>query len=189
MPRIRDLSPYAASILRLYLTFVGGLGRGFIGPRPSNYVDLQYLFYAPFCMVFVSADRFHRELWPATSGVNTFLWGPDLKKELQERVEMRAKMSAEQKGKPRFPFFPKQLQDGVIHKVWQKYIVIPMGDFRPVKEFRRAAPIKPARTVEDLEPEVRDHIREATRIFDEERRKRPPGGVSDRSTPEDGTVL
>ncbi len=67
MPRVRDLAPYAASVLRLYLTFIGGLGRGFIGPRPSHYVDLQYLFYAPFCMVFVSSDKFHREMWPATA--------------------------------------------------------------------------------------------------------------------------
>lgn len=41
MPRLKDLAPYAASVLRLYLTFIGRLGRGFIGPRPSHYVDLQ----------------------------------------------------------------------------------------------------------------------------------------------------
>lgn len=79
MPRVKDLCTYAASILRLYLTFIGGLGRGFIGPRPSHYIDLQYLFYAPFCMAFVSSDKFHRELWPAVSGESTFVWGPDLK--------------------------------------------------------------------------------------------------------------
>jgi hypothetical protein len=91
MPRLKDLAPYAASVLRLYLTFVGGLARGFIGPRPSNYIDLQYLFYAPFCMVFVSSDKFHREMWPATSGVNSFVWGPDLKSDLKKRVATGAK--------------------------------------------------------------------------------------------------
>jgi hypothetical protein len=101
MPRVKDLCPYAASVLRLYLTFIGGLGRGFIGPRPSHYVDLQYLFYAPFCMVFVSSDKFHRDMWPATSGENTFIWGPDLKKELQQRIEMRSKMTEQEKQEQR----------------------------------------------------------------------------------------
>lgn len=73
--RLVDYAPYAASILKIYLSFVGGLARGFIGPRPSHYVDIQYLFYAPFCMVFVSADKFHRAMWSATAGINTFVWG------------------------------------------------------------------------------------------------------------------
>lgn len=119
MPRVKDLCPYAASVLRLYLTFIGGLGRGFIGPRPSHYVDLQYLFYAPFCMVFVSSDKFHREMWPATAGENTFIWGPDLKKELQQRIEMRSKMTEPEKQQQRFPSFPKELPDSPIHRVWQ----------------------------------------------------------------------
>src|SRR5262249_16258640 len=48
MPRIRDLAPFAASILRLNLAFMIGLARGFIGRRTSNLVDLEYLAYAPF---------------------------------------------------------------------------------------------------------------------------------------------
>jgi hypothetical protein len=110
MPRVKDLCPYAASVLRLYLTFIGGLGRGFIGPRPSHYIDLQYLFYAPFCMVLVSSDKFHREMWPATSGENTFVWGPDLKKELQQRIEMRSNMTEQEKQEQRFPSFPKDFK-------------------------------------------------------------------------------
>src|ERR1039458_4893553 len=48
--RIRDFAPYAANVLKLYLSFIGGLARGFIGPRPSRSLDSQYLFYAPFCI-------------------------------------------------------------------------------------------------------------------------------------------
>jgi hypothetical protein len=189
IPRIKDLAPYATSILRLYSTFVGGLGRGFIGPRPSHFVDLQYLFYVPFCMVFASADKFHRDLWPATSGVNSFIWGPDLKEELQRRIEMRATMGDEEKRQQKFPSFPGQLQGGVIHSVWRKYIVVPMGDFEPMNKFRPTAPIKPAKTIDDLEPEVRDHIKNATKVFEEARRRRRTTAVDDKSKPQDGTIL
>jgi hypothetical protein len=62
MRSILEFAPYAASIFRLFLVFVCGLARGFIGPRPTNYIDLQYLYYSPFCMVFVSNDKFHRDM-------------------------------------------------------------------------------------------------------------------------------
>ena len=135
MPRIKDVAPYAASVLRLYLTFVGGLGRGFIGPRPTHYIDLQYLFYAPFCMVFVSSDKFHRDMWPATSGRNNFIWGPDLKKELKQRIEMRSRMTGHEKDAQKWPYFPKELQDSPIHKVWLEHIVLSMGDFKSKKPY------------------------------------------------------
>lgn len=172
MPRLKDLAPYAASVLRLYLTFLGGLGRGFVGPRTSHYIDLQYLFYAPFCMAFVSADKFHRELWPATSGVNTFVWGPALKAELRQRVELERKIRQQNEQRPTFPFFPEELQGSVIHSLWQRYIVVPMGDFQPPGVPRRNRPVKQARTIDDLEPEIRDQIKAATRIVDDARRQR-----------------
>lgn len=172
MTRVKDLAPYAASVLRLYLTFIGGLGRGFIGPRPSHYVDLQYLFYAPFCMVFVSSDKFHREMWPATSGENTFIWGPDLKKELQQRIEGRSRMTDEERQAQRFPFFPAEFQGSVIHEAWRKYIVVPMGDFQPVKPFQAPTSRNEAKTIDDLEPEIRERIMEAGRILDEARNRR-----------------
>ena len=59
---LTTVAPYAASVLRLYLTFVGAIATHQLGPRPSHYIDLQYLFYAPFCMVFTSNDNLHEPL-------------------------------------------------------------------------------------------------------------------------------
>ncbi len=166
MPRVKDLAPYAASVLRLYLTFIGGLGRGFIGPRPSHYVDLQYLFYAPFCMVFVSSDKFHREMWPSTSGVNTFVWGPDLKKELQQRIQIYSALSEQERRAHGYPFFPAEIPDSIIHQVWQKYIRLPLTGFNP-----KNAEGEP-KTIDDLEPEIQEHLKEAGRVLDDARRRR-----------------
>jgi hypothetical protein len=110
--RIRDFAPYAASVLKLYLSFIGGLGRGFIGPRPSHYVDLQYLFYAPFCMVFVSEDKFHGEMWQAASGRSTFVWGHDLKADLNVRFAARKEMTEEQliAHGEKYGFYPVEIE-------------------------------------------------------------------------------
>jgi hypothetical protein len=121
---VEEFAPYAASLTKLYLTFVGGLARGFIGPRPSHFIDLQYLFYAPFCMVFVSSDKFHREMWGATSGVNSFVWGPDLKNELGRRIAIRNAMGEEERkaNAEKYDFHPMELDHSIINDVWRKYM-------------------------------------------------------------------
>ena len=76
MRSLLEFAPYAASVIRLFLAFVCGLARGFIGPRATNYVDLQYLYYSPFCMVLVSNDKFHREMWRSDCWSTQFRMGP-----------------------------------------------------------------------------------------------------------------
>lgn len=127
-------------------------------------------------MAFVSSDKFHRELWPAMSRESTFVWGPDLKNELQKRVEMRSNMNEEQRHHQAFPAFPPELRASPIHSVWQKYIVLPMGDFQPTRPDRIVNPAAGARTgaekpttIDDLEPVVRDRLKNAFRMFDEAR--------------------
>ena len=62
------------------------LGAGLIGTeRPSNRIDIVYLFYLPFSQVFVSTDNLHRRA--AAFFLRTdqsFIWGPDLKAHLKK---------------------------------------------------------------------------------------------------------
>jgi len=157
--RIRDFAPYANSVLKLYLCFIGGLARGFLGPRPSHYVDLQYLFYAPFCMVFVSGDKFHRELWPATAGINTFIWGADLKRDLAMRVAIKKQMTEEQLRAhgTKHRFYPIEIEGSITNELWRRYM-------RPEEEV--LIPRQEAQTIDELEPEIRDTIKRAMRDFD-----------------------
>ena len=157
--RMVDYAPYAASILKIYLSFVGGLARGFIGPRPSTYVDLQYLFYAPFCMVFVSADKFHRAMWPATAGINTFVWGPELKDDLTRRIAARRSMTKEQTRvhAQQYEFYPVALEGSITNTLWKRYM-------RPPEEV--LIPPREAKTIDDLEPEIRERLERAMKAFD-----------------------
>ena len=53
------------------------------GPRKrvnSNLIDLSYLYYLPFCMVFASRDRLHEQLAPLfLRPRQRCVWGDDLK--------------------------------------------------------------------------------------------------------------
>jgi hypothetical protein len=52
--------------------------------RPSNRMDIAYLFYLPFSQVFISGDRLHRRCAPLFLRANQeFVWGPDLKEDLR----------------------------------------------------------------------------------------------------------
>lgn len=160
--RLCDFAPYAASVLKLYLVFIGGLARRFIGPRPSHYVDLQYLFYAPFCMVFTSADKLHRDLWPATAGINSFVWGPDLKADIANRIVVERNMPEAEitAHRQEYSFYPIEIEGSITNDLWKRYM-------RPRNEILKGA--RAARTIDDLEPEIQDLMRKAMRAFDEGR--------------------
>lgn len=84
-PTLRAFAPYAAHVLAVEAFFAIGVAAHLIpAERPSNRVDVAYLFYAPFCHVFVSGDRLHRACAPHFLRADqVFVWGPDLKADLQ----------------------------------------------------------------------------------------------------------
>ncbi len=63
-PPIKHFLPYLHFCLRLALTLRYAVALNLIGQKPTNLIDLEYLFYLPFCRIFVSADKLHHELAP-----------------------------------------------------------------------------------------------------------------------------
>jgi len=86
---LSEYAPVAAHVLSVEFFFQIALGAGLINPgRPSNHVDVAYLSYAPFCMVFVSGDNLHKKVAPHfLRDDQSFVWGPDLKADLRRLVE------------------------------------------------------------------------------------------------------
>lgn len=80
-PSLKDFAPYAAFSLTIDLVFYLGMGIGQIGAdRPSNMIDVAYLYYLPFCMLFVSGDNLHARLAPLFLRPNQeFVRAADLK--------------------------------------------------------------------------------------------------------------
>ena len=56
--------------------------------KASHQIDLAYLYYLPFCMVFTSKDGFHAQIVPLfLDPFQTFVHGEDLKSELKKLNE------------------------------------------------------------------------------------------------------
>lgn len=83
-PPLRIFAPYASHILRVELFFRVALGANLVAStRPSHKVDMAYLFYLPFCMIFISGDKLHKQCAPLFLRPNQqFVWGPELKADL-----------------------------------------------------------------------------------------------------------
>jgi hypothetical protein len=83
-PSLPDLAPYTAYALTIEIFFQMALAGDLISTeRPSNRMDIAYLFYLPFCQVFISGDRLHRKCAPLfMRGDQEFVWAPELKADL-----------------------------------------------------------------------------------------------------------
>ncbi len=63
-PLIRQYAPYAVYCFAVNTFFAVGLAMDMLSTRASNVIDLQYLYYLPFCRVFTSGDKFHKQVAP-----------------------------------------------------------------------------------------------------------------------------
>src|SRR5690606_3942636 len=64
-PALNIFAPYAAYVFSIDLLFYLAASKGIIAKeRASNKVDLAYLYYLPFCHVFVSGDKLHAKTAP-----------------------------------------------------------------------------------------------------------------------------
>jgi hypothetical protein len=61
---LRTFAPYAHYCLCALLTLFVAWRDNLVRWQPTNLLDLQYLYYLPFCEVFSSDDRLHRALAP-----------------------------------------------------------------------------------------------------------------------------
>ena len=78
---IFGFAPYTAHVLSVDLFFCNGLGADLIGrERPTNKIDIAYLYYLPFCMAFTSRDKLHGRTAPLfLAAGQVFIHGDELK--------------------------------------------------------------------------------------------------------------
>lgn len=124
-PALRKYAPYVAFVYTVELFFQIALAAHLISTeRPSNRVDISYLFYLPFCMVFVSSDRLHRKCAPLfMREKQQFIWGPDLKAGLAALNEHYSKLPNEilEKGIMSFASDPPRDGDFFVSKIWDHH--------------------------------------------------------------------
>ena len=133
-PPLRAFAPYAAYVLEVELFFHIAIAANLISPdRVSNRTDIAYLFYLPFCSVFVSGDKLHQRCAPHfLRGDQSFVWAPDLKSDLASINARFAALPDETKAKGVMSFARDPGRDsfGLVAQLWDKHL----GRWRDRKE-------------------------------------------------------
>lgn len=109
-PPLDIFAPYASYALSVDLFLYLCMNSSFISKeRPSNKIDFAYLYYLPFCRVFVSNDNLHSRTVPLfLKRGQKFIAGADLKAGLKELDEYYSKLpeDVKEKGVMSFASYP-----------------------------------------------------------------------------------
>jgi hypothetical protein len=161
LPRIKPWAPFCVSVARLCMVLCCCTALKFVTQRPTNVLDLQYLFYAPFGMVFVSHDKLQRDLWPATTTQASFVWGDELKADLKRYVLARKETMAAREAGETVGYYTDRFtpEDSIIARLHEKHLIWPRGS---------GSSSGPTGDFENLPEGVKRGIREAMELIDEQ---------------------
>lgn len=124
-PPFHEFAPYAAHVATVDLFFHFSLAAGLIGEeRRSNKVDMAYLYYLPFCAVFISRDKLHQRCAPLfLTPEQDFTWGDDLKGALKEINAHFSSLSEVEKenGVMRFASLPPNMSNDTVTRLWDRH--------------------------------------------------------------------
>jgi len=137
-------APYTAYVVTVDFFFRIALAADLIPTSPpSNFVDIAYLFYLPFCQIFVSSDGLHRNCAPLFLRKDQeFVWGQELKGGLTvlNQIYEGYREEIEKKGVLGFAVCPHDDRNFFVTQLWDRHL----PEWRERKEFSKKL------TAEDL---------------------------------------
>ncbi len=123
-PLLKDFAPYAFHCLKVDMLFLFGLSSGLIGTRSTNRVDLEYLYYLPFCNIFTSNDKFHIDLVPLLlTPYQKFIIGTKLKNDLKTIDAHIENLSLKEQQNHKSD--PPILENSITFQLWKYYFNYP----------------------------------------------------------------
>lgn len=156
-PALREWAPYSDHVLMVDLFFQVALAADLISTaRPSNRMDIAYLYYLPFCHVFTSNDRLHERCAPLFLREDQyFLSGQDLKGGLAELNEYYARLPAGVREAPiySFAYRPPTSDNFLVSRIWDQCL--------PGWRARSSAPDLSAAGKRRVEDDIRDFVKAA----------------------------
>lgn len=121
-----DFASYAFYCLNVSLIFHFGLANDLITPKRTNPIDLEYLYYLPFCMVFVSGDKFQADLSKLLlRQEQDFVDRDVLKSDLRWLKEDWGSLDKAEREKRFYDYgaYPPQYNsDSITYKLWKKHM-------------------------------------------------------------------
>lgn len=127
-PLLTVFAPYAAYVLKVNLFLFLSMDSSLISKdRPSNMIDIAYLYYLPFCMVFTSNDKLHIKTAPLfMEQGQIFVQGQDLKSSLRELDDYYSKLPDDirKQGVMKFAVYPPEEMNTLVVYLWDKLLPI-----------------------------------------------------------------
>jgi hypothetical protein len=119
--RLAVFAPYAHYCARVLLLFHFALLANLIGTRPTNRIDLEYLYYVPFAKAFASGDSVHAFLAPlAFDQDQTFISRDALKEDAKYVLAETDRLLAE--GAKRPIQYPPAQPGSALLGLWKKHM-------------------------------------------------------------------
>jgi hypothetical protein len=159
-PPLSTFAPYTAHVLTVDLFFNLAIGGDLISrDRPSNKIDISYLYYLPFCMIFASNDNLHERTAKCFMREDQFfLRGEEIKADLAKLDEHYSKLPEEVKIRGIMSFASRPPHDGFLTtRLWDRFMA---PDWRDHKKRQPDA---------EMDAKVVEHV---NRIADAARKQR-----------------
>jgi hypothetical protein len=125
-PTLEAFAPYTTHVFKVDLLYYLGIDRGLIAAeRASNRVDMAYLYYLPFSMLFTSGDNLHRRTAPLFLRPDqSFAEAHAFKSALRELDDYFGGFPAEVKelGVMVFANYPPPALDNLVVQLWDKHM-------------------------------------------------------------------
>ncbi len=119
---LNDFAPYFYFHQYVELFFRIGLVYKLISEKTTNLIDLEYIYYLPFCNIFCSRDKFHISIVPIFLKENqTFINGDDLKIDLNNIVLQLEKMK-EFDWDNNFILEPQKDKESLCYNLWTEFL-------------------------------------------------------------------
>lgn len=147
-PPLSSFMMYFRHIYRIEQFFYLARAADLISERRSNKIDIAYLYYLPFCMIFVSNDKLHRNIVPLFLRPNqSFVWGPELKTDLKRLDEYFSSLPEEirNRGIHHFASYPPKDNSFLVTRLWDKHMS---------PNWRKSDPSRLSKTADISEKEI-----------------------------------
>lgn len=180
-PSIKQFAPYAAFVFEIDIFFEIAVMKSFIDTKMSNAVDFSYLYYLPFCRMFVSQDKLHRKAAPLfMNPEQTFIWGDDLQKDLAALNSLLLELPEEVRntGLMKFANKPPIDHSGLVATLWDKHY----PEWRSKKDVA-LKPSQEARILREMRENKQLHERTSQRVINRPRDVEPNAVRFERSVP------
>ena len=132
-PTFDKFAPYAAFVMTIEVLFRVAMASGLIGTsRVSIRTDIAYLFYLPFCTLFVS-DDLHRKCAPLfLRRDQEFIWGIDLKPALKNINAHFLRLPGEERDRGISAFAHAPPPGNLVSDLWDRHLRPGYRDEKPI---------------------------------------------------------